>query len=509
MQKMSVILKNEQEVNRITTKVLLMGVAGFVPFFVMRLLGIFHADMGRLIWFTIAGCLCATIPFILTKIINNNSFIKYFTIIMSTFVIGLIQSNPDIIINLLYLFPVGLSCLYFDKKLTAFTFGLGIINVIAAQFFSTIGKSDQTDYLAILISKDYLGSTIGYIIEFLVLAAIFVSLTSRTRTLLMSLTDSEEQASTLGRLKEIMEKSSGASAALTDSIRQLSLTFAQATNSNEQIAANANEATKQSQKNLEYIENTTDTMESISEILNTISVQSQDMLKISKDTQSASEESKSIIAQAVDNMVELEVYAGKSKELVNRLNENSRQVDEIINIITQISEQTNLLALNAAIESARAGEHGKGFAVVSDEVRKLAEQSSNASKDISKLIKHIQTDTDSVVTAIDEETKTIKQGIEMVKTAGEAFTRLRELQEKTNKKIEEISSSSNVTSEYGRKISEIVKNIQEITKQSLKEIESIACSTQSQSASMQEIAASFHTINCISDELLSISSDKR
>lgn len=506
MQKMSVILKNEEVVNKITAKVLLFGLVGFIPFFVMRLLGIFNADIGRLIWFTIAGSICATLPFVLAKIVNNSTFVKYFTIIMSTFVIGLLQSNPDIIIHILYLFPVGLSCLYFDKKLTTFTFGLGILNVAMAELFSTLGKTKSTNFLYVLTSKEYIGNTIGYSIEFLVLAAVFVMLTSRTRTLLLSLTDSEEQAFTLGKLKEVMEKSTRASTSLTSSIRQLSLTFEQATNSNEQIAANASEATKQSQKNLEYIENTTDTMENISNILNTISVQSKEMLKISKDTQSASEESKSIIAKAVDNMVDLEISASNSRELVKRLNENSRQVDEIINIITEISEQTNLLALNAAIESARAGEHGKGFAVVSDEVRRLAEQSANAAKDISKLIKHIQSDTNSVVVAIDEETKSIKQGIEMVKTAGYAFSKLKELQEKTNMKIEEISSSSNITSEYGRKISEIVNNIQVITKDSLKEIESIACSTQSQSASMQQITSSFHTINNISDELLSISS---
>jgi methyl-accepting chemotaxis protein len=100
------------------------------------------------------------------------------------------------------------------------------------------------------------------------------------------------------------------------------------------------------------------------------------------------------------------------------LGEHSQQIGEIIQVIDDIAEQTNLLALNAAIEAARAGEHGKGFAVVADEVRKLAERSSKATKEIAELITNIQKLTAGAVKAMEEGTGEVEQGVSLAVDAG-------------------------------------------------------------------------------------------
>ena len=183
----------------------------------------------------------------------------------------------------------------------------------------------------------------------------------------------------------------------------------------------------------EYIiESTNTTVENISGTLESISQQSQKLSEISLNTSVAAEESEKIIFNAISNMEKIEMSTVENKDHIINLGERSKETGRIIEIITNITEQTNLLALNAAIESARAGEHGKGFAVVSDEIRKLAEKSASAAKDISNIINQIQNDTDKAADSIDQSYTTIKSGINLVKKAGESFGKLKNLLSKNS-----------------------------------------------------------------------------
>jgi len=204
-------------------------------------------------------------------------------------------------------------------------------------------------------------------------------------------------------------------------------------------------------------------------------------------------------------MEEIESSTKQNKNIINSLNLRSEEIGRIIEIITAITEQTNLLALNAAIESARAGEHGKGFAVVSDEIRQLAEKSSTAAKDISNLISQIQKDTTQAVNSIDLSSATIKSGIDLVKNVGKSFGKLKNLQETSNQEIQEITKSSNETSKYGREIVQVISNTKSITSKSLEQIKSIASDTSVQSSVMQEILSSFNVIDNTADDLLKLS----
>jgi methyl-accepting chemotaxis protein len=502
MQNKSFILKNEQEANVITTRILLGSTLAFPLLIVLGMVNVFQFNMQQLYISSIIGFIGATLPFIIRKLNANSTFLKYFTIFMSTLVVGILNSNSQIGINLVYLFPIALSSLYFDRKLAWTTFAVGIINLVISKYFRTYG---DVEILAADKESKYISGVIGYAIEFLVLSMIFTMLANRTKKLLMNLMGSEEQAEILGKLKNVMSQSSKASNTLANSVSQLSSTMEDTTHSNEIIAQNANNAADGCEKNLRYIENTKSTIDNISTVLESISNQSVEMSKISEETHQAAEESEKKINEAIKNMEFIEISTSQSKELMGRLAERSQQVGNIIEIITTITGQTNLLALNAAIESARAGEQGKGFAVVADEIRKLAEQSANAAKDIAILIKQIQTDTSDAVTSIDQGSDTIKSGIQMVRTAGDAFERLKTLQNKSNEKVRDITSYSQQTSEYSSKIVEIIAEIKALTTKSLEEVGQIANSTEHQSASMQEITASFSIIDNIASDLLELS----
>jgi methyl-accepting chemotaxis protein len=506
MSQKSFISENEDQVNILTSRIMFGACAAFPALFILTMLGIFSIPTDSLTIFSIIGIILALLPFILRKFKANSSLIKYTTIISSILVIGMLATNHNIGINLVYLFPVGISCLYFDKKLTWTAFALSIPNLLVSMYFRTADTLGTYNFDT--ISKTFIPLAIGFLLELFVVSLIFTTLARRTRNLLEGLTSSEEQSEILEKLKNIMQKSSSASGVLADSVKQLNETIEETSNSNIKIAQNACKAADGSKENLKYIENTTNTVQNISETLKNIAKQSLEMSQVSVTTFQAAEDSERVITQAIETMKEIEISTTQSKELINRLGERSEQIGKIIEMITSITAQTNLLALNAAIESARAGEHGKGFAVVSDEIRKLAEQSAGAAKEISVLIKHIQSGTENAVLSIDQGANTIKSGIELVRTAGISFEKLKSLQGKTNAMVHEIVSSGTKSSRYGNEIIDIVTNIKNLTTQSLDEINSIASSTQQQAATTEEIAASFSIIENIAEDLLNLSTGK-
>ncbi|MBP2657756.1 MAG: methyl-accepting chemotaxis sensory transducer, partial [Firmicutes bacterium] len=150
----------------------------------------------------------------------------------------------------------------------------------------------------------------------------------------------------------------------------------------------------------------------------------------------------------------------------------------------------NLLALNAAIEAARAGEQGRGFAVVAEEVRKLAEQSQDAAKQIAALIGEIQGDTDKAVNAMNDGTREVKVGAEVVNASGKAFQEIADLIYKVSNQIKEISTEIEQMAVGSQRIVESVKQIDTLSKKASGEAQTVSAATQEQSASMQEVASS-------------------
>lgn len=138
-------------------------------------------------------------------------------------------------------------------------------------------------------------------------------------------------------------------------------------------------------------------------------------------------------------MERIKTTVTESGERIKQLGEQSKAIGEIIQVIDDIAEQTNLLALNAAIEAARAGEHGKGFAVVADEVRKLAERSGKATKEIANLIISIQKGTDNAVSAMEKGISEVENGSRFAHDAGQALKEILVTVERANQQVQIIS----------------------------------------------------------------------
>jgi methyl-accepting chemotaxis protein len=222
---------------------------------------------------------------------------------------------------------------------------------------------------------------------------------------------------------------------------------------------------------------------------------SEELTASAEQTSKATEQ----IAQAIQ-----EVAGGTDNQLLlvgQLLGEKSKEIGQIVSLITSIAGQTNLLALNAAIEAARAGEHGRGFAVVADEVRKLAEQSAAAAGQISGLISEIQNETTKAVQAMDEGSSAVNDGMMMVDNASNAFQHISQAVNNVFSQIKEVSSSIDGIYQGTQDMVYSMKEITRISESSASNTQHVAAAAEEQTASMEEIAAASATLSRMAEEL--------
>jgi twitching motility protein PilJ len=185
-------------------------------------------------------------------------------------------------------------------------------------------------------------------------------------------------------------------------------------------------------------------------------------------------------AQAVQNTIagmnEIRTQIQETSKRIKRLGESSQEISEIVELISDITEQTNILALNAAIQAASAGEAGRGFTVVAEEVQRLAERSSEATKQISAIVKTIQTDTNSAVAAMEKSTEGVVEGARLSDAAGQALNEIETVTNNLAQLIGAISTATVAQTEVAATVSRNMQQIQNITSQTTEGTKSTATS---------------------------------
>jgi len=214
---------------------------------------------------------------------------------------------------------------------------------------------------------------------------------------------------------------------------------------------------------------------------------------VASATKETASQGKETVGKAIDGMQRIKETVLSSANKIQTLGEKSKQIGEIIEVIDDIAEQTNLLALNAAIEAARAGEHGKGFAVVADEVRKLAERSAKATGEIADLIKGIQDETMHAVGSMESGMSEVEQGSELAENAGSAITEMMEAISEVVNQINEVSSAASQMATASEQVSRAMDQIASVTEQN-------TAATQQVAASIEEVANSINSVAATAEE---------
>jgi methyl-accepting chemotaxis protein len=250
----------------------------------------------------------------------------------------------------------------------------------------------------------------------------------------------------------------------------------------EQVATGAQEQNK----------NVIETMELVQGMADRISVMSDKIQQVKTDAQrngDVAKEGGSAVKMTVVGMGRVKDAVFDTAGRVRELGEKSQQIGEIVQVIDDIAEQTNLLALNAAIEAARAGEHGKGFAVVADEVRKLAERSGKATKEIADLIMTIQKETEMAVHSMEQGTKEVEQGVQVAQKAGEALEEIVTVVKEGEAGVLQIVEIINEVLDASKGVTTAIGNVAAITEENSAATEEMSASAGHISGAMEGVAA--------------------
>ena len=221
-----------------------------------------------------------------------------------------------------------------------------------------------------------------------------------------------------------------------------------------------------------------------------------------KETQEKAVAEAKTVDGAVEQMRLIQEAVMQSAKVITELGEESDRIGKIVDTISSIADQTNLLALNAAIEAARAGEHGRGFAVVADEVRKLAEQSSGSAGEIAGLITSIQDKSQRAVTVMNEGVSRVEMGTKVVQASGSSFN---EIAEMVRKVAEESQAMNNIVVALSDNTQNIEKAIQSVSVKSSSvssEAESVSAASEELTATMSEIADSSKVLANMAQDML-------
>jgi methyl-accepting chemotaxis protein len=402
------------------------------------------------------------------------------------------------------------------KKKEVITFLIGKVRPIQAAYFNTVDEFLQYQNTGMEKSADTVGKTVktiqGLTVLFAaigtVIAILIAFFTIRIITHSLNkavfiadkvgggdftgeiLIDSNnEMGQLLASLKGMVEK-------LKSAISDVKMTSQRLTEDSRQLNISAKEISSTMEEQVAKSSQIAAASEEMSQTTIDIAKNSSNIAASATNASGVAKEGEHIVNKSVAEVATIAERVSESAELIKTLGERSKQIGNIVGVIKDIADQTNLLALNAAIEAARAGEQGRGFAVVADEVRKLAEKTTNATSEISEMIQSIQGEVNKAVMSTDHATAQVKVGVDLSTQAGGALIKIVGSVDGLHQMVEQIASATEEMSQVSDQISQDINTIAHSSKGILSRSEQISHSSSDLaelSAKLHEIAGQFKT----------------
>ncbi len=235
------------------------------------------------------------------------------------------------------------------------------------------------------------------------------------------------------------------------------------------------------EKQSKEIQDTTQDVLSVAETLTKVSSNAEESSQVAMRSLAAADKGRLAVQNSISGMNDIREQIQETSKRIKRLGESSQEIGEIVELISDITEQTNVLALNAAIQAASAGEAGRGFSVVAEEVQRLAERSGEATKQIGAIVKTIQADTQDAVAAMEKSTTGVVEGAKLSDAAGQALSEIDSVTKNLASLIQKISTDTQSQAASANKVARNMQDILEINRQT-------TAGTQQTASSIKELA---------------------
>ncbi|UOF91123.1 methyl-accepting chemotaxis protein [Fodinisporobacter ferrooxydans] len=302
-------------------------------------------------------------------------------------------------------------------------------------------------------------------------------------------------------LREIIQQVGQSAEQVATSSEELLASSEQTSQATENIASTVQEVATGNQQQANDVERAAQTIDEMAAGLQQITLRSQTVLSTADQAARVSVEGNQTVQKAINQMNTIHSTTREVAYSIQDLGNHAQSIGKIVETITGIANQTNLLALNAAIEAARAGEHGRGFAVVADEVRKLAEESSNSAKQIAEYITTIQNGIQKAVQSMKIGASEVNNGIEAVNLAKESFEKIYQSVENVSKQIAEVSAATEQMSAGTEDIVRVINHVVAASETTSSATQTVSAATEEQLASIEEIASSASSLSRMAMDL--------
>ncbi|MCU9612404.1 HAMP domain-containing methyl-accepting chemotaxis protein [Caldibacillus lycopersici] len=302
-------------------------------------------------------------------------------------------------------------------------------------------------------------------------------------------------------MRNVLMKIQNVSETVSCQSEELSNSASEVKEASEQVASTMQELASGSEAQANNSIELSSMMEKFANGIQATNVYGEQIEKSSNNVLDMTNNGSRLMESSTTQMAKIDEIVQEAVEKVQSLNVQSQQISKLVIVIKEIADQTNLLALNAAIEAARAGEHGRGFAVVADEVRKLAEQVAFSVKDITKIVSNIESEFTIVSSSLENGYKEVAQGTSQIKTTNEMFHKINHSVSEMANSMKNISDNLSSIAESSQEMEVRIQEIAAISEESAAGIEQTSAAAQQTNSSMEEIANNSTQLSQLAEEL--------